>query len=260
MKALLGFPKGSDELELLLGFPRIRNTKEVPETLPTGLSAGPPDVWFDAEDDSTITIATGVSAWLNKGSAGSSASQGTGGNQPLRGKYWNNDRRVLLFDGAGDRLDIGVSNIDRTCTWFQVGQINTGETAIVFCGTQGNNGDEHQFSPGGTLTIFDRFAGAAEISASVPGPGDKPFVLAYTLDTGVGTGYMRMNQYATTMATTGSASAAGNIAIMFDHISGTITRAGKVAEMIRFPSPLTTAEVDLVMQYLGQKWDVEVNQ
>ena len=42
-----------------------------------------PDLWFDAADSNSITLATGVSNWVNKGSAGINASQSDPAYQPL---------------------------------------------------------------------------------------------------------------------------------------------------------------------------------
>jgi hypothetical protein len=47
-----------------------------PRDLPTR-----PVIWLDASDAGTITIATGVSSWANKGTGGAAA-QATGGSQP----------------------------------------------------------------------------------------------------------------------------------------------------------------------------------
>lgn len=84
--------------------------------------------WFDADDISTISVATGVSSWRNKGTVGGSVSQGTGASQPsfLR-SGWNGIRNVLSFDGVNDVL---FSNTT-TLSW---GQNQSGSFFIVYDG------------------------------------------------------------------------------------------------------------------------------
>lgn len=61
-----------------------------------------PGAWFDADDLSTITIATGVSEWRDKSGNGRNATQTTGGNQPALSVGSFNGRNTLLFDGVDD--------------------------------------------------------------------------------------------------------------------------------------------------------------
>ena len=66
--------------------------------------------WWDADDDSTITIATAVNAWTDK-VGGLNWSQGTAGLQPVRatGVAALNSRSVIQFDGVDDQLDTPAS-------------------------------------------------------------------------------------------------------------------------------------------------------
>lgn len=255
LKGLLSFPRG-DVLSGLLGLPKLRPASPVPETLPVE----GPNWWFDADDSATITIATGVSAWANKGSEGGSVSNGTGANQPTWGYATSNaDRRALIFDGAGDRLDGSMSNTDQTATYFCAGRMT--DAAIVFVGTQGNNGYQHQLSASG-LQIIDRFVGGSDWNIGVYPPATNPFVLGYVLrgdGSSPGT-YGRLNQQ-TFGPSVGSYSASqgGSLSVMFDHISGLVTRSGEVYEILKYDGFLTDDQFDLVMQYLGWKWSIEVN-
>ena len=63
-----------------------------------------PQHWFDAMDATTITIATGVSAWASKGSLGSSLVQATAANQPAYGAAAFNGKPGLTFAAGLSRL------------------------------------------------------------------------------------------------------------------------------------------------------------
>lgn len=60
--------------------------------------------WWDADDSSTITIATGVSAWADKSGNGRTLTQTTDNNQPTRVLDGINGKAVISFDGMNDTL------------------------------------------------------------------------------------------------------------------------------------------------------------
>lgn len=66
-------------------------------------------VWFDANDSSTVTIATGVSQWNDKSSHGRNVVQATALNQPGYNLVQLNSLPVLSFDGT-DNL-IGTTSL-----------------------------------------------------------------------------------------------------------------------------------------------------
>ena len=59
-----------------------------------------PALWLDAADLSTISTATGVSEWRDKGPNGRNVAQGTGGTQPTLTPMGLNGRNVLSFSGS----------------------------------------------------------------------------------------------------------------------------------------------------------------
>ena len=67
-----------------------------PKTIP-GLT-----LWLDAADASTITIATGVSSWLDKSGNGFNPTQATGGSQPAYTANLQGGLPGLVFDGVND--------------------------------------------------------------------------------------------------------------------------------------------------------------
>jgi hypothetical protein len=63
------------------------------------------DLWFDANDASTITVSTGVATWANKsGLTGRNMTQATGNNQPAYTSGYLNGKPSVVFDGNNDSL------------------------------------------------------------------------------------------------------------------------------------------------------------
>jgi hypothetical protein len=70
--------------------------------------------WWDASDDATITLDTGVSVWADKSGNGRNATQSVSNNRPARDTTING-RSVLTFDGTNDSLDFtGVARTVET--------------------------------------------------------------------------------------------------------------------------------------------------
>lgn len=65
--------------------------------------------WYDAADSSTITIATGVSAWADKSGNGYTLRQSTANNQPATGTRTIGGKNALDFDGSNDVLSLGTT-------------------------------------------------------------------------------------------------------------------------------------------------------
>ena len=64
-------------------------------------------LWLDAADAATVTLATGVAAWVDKSGNGRTASQGTAANQPSYAATLNGNS-VLTFDGSNDALSLAA--------------------------------------------------------------------------------------------------------------------------------------------------------
>lgn len=255
MKGLLGLPKG-EVLEDLLGLPSTRFLGPVPETLPYTDA----ELWYDAADNSTITIATGVSSWANKGSSGVAATQATGSAQPVYGIRKFGDRYVIDFNGTSHRLNATFGVNDRICTWFYVAQLDNGNTGSVV-GTQSNSGDQILHS-GTTIAIYDRFQGGADATMpNIFAEPNQPFVYGHQIDGGALTVRGRLNYLTSSAALNAAtpASQSGNLALMFSHVGGQVPIKGAVAEVIKYDRVLSDDEFDMVFQYLGKKWNIQVN-
>ena len=66
--------------------------------------------WVDAADQSTITIATGVSEWRDKSGNGRHFTQATGGFQPAYSQTQFLGRPGITFDGTDDNLRLASIN------------------------------------------------------------------------------------------------------------------------------------------------------
>jgi hypothetical protein len=71
-----------------------------------------PALWLDAADLSTISTATGVSEWRDKGPNGRNFTQGTGGTQPTLTQAGLNDLPVLSFNGSQ-----WLTSVSAASTW-----------------------------------------------------------------------------------------------------------------------------------------------
>jgi hypothetical protein len=65
-----------------------------------------PAGWWDAADQSTITISTGVSEWRDKSGNGRNATQATSSSQPVYSSFGAQGRPSLQFDGNDDTLTL----------------------------------------------------------------------------------------------------------------------------------------------------------
>ena len=65
-----------------------------------------PAAWFDAADQSTTTISTGVSEWRDKSGNSRNAVQATSSSQPAYSSFGAQGRPSLQFDGNDDTLTL----------------------------------------------------------------------------------------------------------------------------------------------------------
>lgn len=91
-------------------------SNSIEQWVPTDAPAVPQH-WYDAMDASTITVATGISAWANKGSLGGSLAQATALNQPAYNLTGFNGKPAAVFDGVNDGL-VSTTTDD---TWRNTG-------------------------------------------------------------------------------------------------------------------------------------------
>jgi len=99
------------------------------------------NLWLDASDASTITIATGVSQWRDKSGYNRHAAQSTGINQPTVVDGDQNGLPIISFNGSSHYLSIASFSATQPMRIFVVAKTNvttgtTGSRQYVF---DGNN-------------------------------------------------------------------------------------------------------------------------
>ena len=215
--------------------------------------------WWDADDASTITIATGVSAWTDK-VGGLNWSQGTAGLQPVRatGVAALNNRAVIQFDGTDDQLTTPSSfnfNIPAE-TIFLVAKIPDQATFDVVIhssslwqwGILKDSTNRFEFYGGNTTdgsgsiedvvidnTKFGIFVVRRSVAANHYGVWE---------DGGA-------SKKTTTCAVTGS----GTGSLSMGSGGGGSPLNSQIAELFRYGRPLTDREIDSICRnYLVRKW------
>lgn len=83
-------------------------------------------LWLDAADQSTITIATGVSEWRDKSGNGRHATQLIAGSQPVYTIGGLNGTNVITFDGINDHLNHSFNASPAPHSVFAVARRTTG--------------------------------------------------------------------------------------------------------------------------------------
>lgn len=95
-----------------------------------------PQLWFDADDASTITSSSGnVSQWDDKSGNGYHVTQATGTAQPKTGTVTRNGRNVLDFDGTNHYLiretDTALGRNVTGLTVYWVASFDSGGSGLV---------------------------------------------------------------------------------------------------------------------------------
>ncbi len=242
----------------------------------TGQLPATPRVHFDAQDASSFTLnGSNVSQWRDRAGSTRTVGQSAPGQQPTRGASVINGRPAVVFDGSNDFL-IG-NNVAYGITGARSVFIVTRTTA-----TPGNGG----CNDGNGQYLIDRDPSAMDSPLTSIKAVNGRWVVQTRLDNNSGLGCVpssggvaiannattifSMVQNATSISVWGNGTSAGS-ALMF----GTNTMqpisigrhgnqgsnpslTGAVAEVIVFPSALSTADRQIVERYLGWKWGVTV--
>ena len=218
--------------------------------------------WWDADDLSTITIATGVSSWVDK-QQGVDVFQATTTKQPVyaTGVAALNNRAVIQFDGVDDTLKstatLDYSNAEETL--FVVGKFpaaasvkyimqkvagDIGEFSF-FRNTNGNFRRGNTTDGGGAITNWTWDTTAYHI-----------LVIRRKLDDGAAALGVWEGGGGSTKTTTHTVASTETGAIAFGASAGGGTPYDcELAEIIRYTRKLTFAEINsLCLNYLVRRW------
>lgn len=215
-------------------------------------------LWLDANDTSSVTIATGVQQWADKSGLGKNFTQNTTNSQPTYTATLNG-KRVISFNGSSHQLNNDTNIINSAnVTMFVVGQRNTGNfggyitsmdssgsgdvsPAIVINSTnlavRGDNGAIAVGSSGG-------FTGPAVMTGVVNNWAPSVFVNGSLVQSQAAGG---------TNGTLNTKTAIGTFRIAAANYLN-----GYIAEIICYTRVLSASERQTVQRYLGRKWGLTV--
>jgi hypothetical protein len=111
---------------------RLSNIIE--QWVPSDASSSP-ETWYDAYDASTITIATGVSSWSDKGSIPRTAIQATGSAQPVYSATGLSGHPAITFESGKSLVSAVSAGVARNISNYLIAWIarpsNTGTTQRI---------------------------------------------------------------------------------------------------------------------------------
>lgn len=210
--------------------------------------------WFDAEDSSTVTLATGVSSWRDKSGNGANAVQATGAAQPLTTTI--NGKRAFVFD-QGDGLIAQTTYSITAQSTFCVFRADTA-TSFARIVTQENDAANATYvqlllpNPGG-LAVGSYFSGAFRSSVSIAqsaatiGESHHNGTAVQVVANGIsGASFSGSLSFTPTRLCIGNAGALSNAFV------------GAIAEVLVWNRALSSTEISSVRRYLARKWSITV--
>ena len=223
------------------------------------LDIATPSLWLDADDASTITASGGdVTAWADKSA---SALSFTASGTPVTGSATLNGRNVIRFDNVADLLSatsVTRLGITSSYTLFMVARYTTVQTSMLMSIGRSN-------SPLSGLTLYYN-AGLRTIEkrdaawgTDMVLSGSLATANAALLATGTrsGTDMRIVRDGVLAGSTTGSTGDIfwGTTSVLIGNtFEGTFL--GDIAEIIVYPTALTTAQRASVEAYLAQRWGI----
>ena len=209
--------------------------------------------WYDAADATTITQATGVSAWADKSGNGRTCSQPTGANQPAYVLAGQNGKNVIDFASH-------TKNMLTNGTAWALTSTNTMFWSFQFPDTAASAAAWSLFDFNVVRQLV--FANAtsdfriANTSTGITPVSRRWYILSIQWN-GAATAY-RLNQSAsTTINPTGFTSGASTQMYMGFN-GGSASIRGYIGECITYDSTLTNAQTTTVNNYLAKKWGATI--
>ena len=254
-------------LTRLPGGPLRRNTAQtsaglsvpVASTFPFSPMALRPMAWFDAADASTITSSSGaVSQWDDKSGNGRHVSQGTAAARPTTGANTQNGLNVLTFDG-GDRLSLSASAIDSDMTIVSLFKVTTA-TSFTMPGFSLSSGNQPRPIDRWHATFANNIyiaLNAVGVSGNLRGwTSFKSWSCTYQKTTTFGPRWVEYdnNVQVSSVTNTGVHDVTDQVLSIGARIDNGTTLNGQMAELMIFPTVLSSAQRADVHRYLVTKW------
>jgi hypothetical protein len=259
-------PAPHPESEWMLGADPVCNQWMIGATLENPRCIDGLRLWMDADDASTITIATGVSQWLDKSGAGNHVTQASTTLQPVVLAGALNGRSVLRFDGSNDTLtranaslnDLGLGATDITVFTVALNDDNSGNTTegivAVYTVTDNQRG-------WGAMKASGNMAFVVSNDGALP--GDRPQVAAGAANNYYMT-YFNYSSPTGTVIHNGTTDTASETGTIFNTPSDLYVGSfgsealprwdGNIAEILVYNRTLSAGERTEVEAYLSTKW------
>jgi hypothetical protein len=219
-------------------------------------------LWLDAYDPSTITMATGVSSWLDKSGNGFNITQATTTKQPLYTQNLQGGKAGIGFDGIDDNL-LGST----TSTLLEPG---TGAMSIFtvsrslspsgyLVGKGRNNtttGVAGWASTGGVLGAGRQVSHNIGSSSSV-GVESTASIKEFHF-TGSTLAYLKNGASIGSKNYTGSVSS-GSVLALGGRASNDLYTSGYVHEVLIYKGSLSTEELTIIRGDLSNKWGIAIS-
>lgn len=210
--------------------------------------------WYDAADASTITQATGVSAWADKSGNGRTCSQATGGYQPAYVLAGQNGKNVIDFASNTYKMTTtgtawGLTSANTMFWSFQFP--DTAASAAVYALFDFSTNRESVFGNATSeLRIGNGLTGITPVSR-------RWYILSIKWAGGVTT--YRFNQSANTTIDAGPTFSFGASTQMYMGFNGgSASIRGYVGECITYDSQLSDERITTVNNYLAKKWGATI--
>lgn len=230
-----------------------------------------PGIWLDADDVSTITIATGVSEWRDKSGNGRHFTQATTSKQPTYNATGFNGRPTLVFDGSNSLLSGGtntaMTNYASGGSWsvFYAGYAtSTYRNTTAPYLANGFWGDTGAYLSGGIMNSPDvlftfSYDGTVD-SAELAYTFDTPSIIENSVD---GTNIRARTNGGTAAMTASGATVAIGSALQVGGQYNAVAGAprvlnGRISEMMFMRSYLQQYDRQRIEGYLAWKWNVQL--
>lgn len=247
-----------------------------------------PALWLDANDESTITIATGVSEWRDKSGNQRNVTQATGGTQPTYTLGGLNGKSVLSFNGSQY-----LTSPAAVSTWnflhntngssiFAVwkaanisdpnalsGLIGTNAAASANIGFYISYDDRASVPTNDRLLVQISGGGSSSLSVASPDnfhPANTPVILSHIRDPNNGTAanrsFARVNKTLNQGNTQTAAPSASNasFALQVGALGNNVSPSlGYIAEVIVLSSIASNNIRQILEGYLAWKWGLQNN-
>ena len=220
--------------------------------------------WWDAADAATITLNSGnVSAWANKGAAGGSLAQASGGAQPPYSATALNGLPGVTGAAGTHSMATGTltglpTGTDPAFTMFAVGKPDAASASLGAFVTFGANASE-AMPMLGTLAngnfYIDCFGSGITTSVNVTGSGH---ILSVKHNTDTTT-YSHVDGVASGQSSFSVAPGASPAAKIFDWFASGYPNGGILQEYIILSTVLSDADREILEGYAAWKWGLEGN-